>query len=69
MKIKLSTSEVYPVYSGYSGSGTGTEVEIDEDLWKSYLAAKSEFYDLLDQVEEIVLSQRGRLNYSSKNRP
>ena len=58
MKIKLTTSELYPVYVAADWTtDSGTEVDLPDGLWERYLAAKGVFYELLDEVDDIVLEQ------------
>ena len=59
MKIKLTTSELYPVFVEADWTTCrGTEVDLPDGLWERYLAAKGVFYELLDEVEDSVLAQR-----------
>lgn len=58
MKIRVSVSEVYPVFGEVCFENAYREVEINGNLWEDYLKAKGEFYDLLEQVEEVVDKQR-----------
>lgn len=55
MKIKLTTSELYPVYVA---TDWGIEIDLPDGLWERYLAAKGVFYELLDEVDDIVLEQQ-----------
>ena len=58
MKIKQTTSELYPVYVATDWTTCrGTEVDLPDGLWERYLAAKGVFYELLDEVDDIVLEQ------------
>ena len=66
MKIKLTTSELYPVYVATdwtTDSGRGylnalIEIDLPDGLWDRYFAAKGVFYELLDEVDDIVLEQQ-----------
>ena len=58
MKVRLITSDLYPVHSEAIRIENGTEVEIEDGLWRRYCYAKDEFYELLDEVEDVVLAQR-----------
>ena len=56
MKIKLTTSELYPVYVATDWTtDSGIEIDLPDGLWERYLAAKGVFYELLDEVDDIVL--------------
>lgn len=57
MKIKFSTSEIYPVYGQRIWTKPGTEIDIEQKLWEDYLKSRDVFEDLLDKVDEVVLSQ------------
>jgi len=58
MKIRLVAHEMYPVYRRADWTtGSGTEVEVSEELWDKYIEAKGEFYTYLDALEEVVLKQ------------
>ena len=58
MKIKLTTSELYPVYVATDWTtDSGIEIDLPAGLWERYLAAKGVFYELLDEVEDNVFEQ------------
>ena len=58
MKIKQTTSELYPVYVATDWTtDSGIEIDLPAGLWERYLAAKDVFYELLDEVDDNVFEQ------------
>ena len=58
MKIKQTTSELYPVYVATDWTtDSGIEIDLPAGLWELYLAAKGVFYELLDEVDDNVFEQ------------
>ena len=58
MKIKLTSALARVYVSTDWTTDRGIEVDLPDGLWERYLAAKGVFYELLDEVDDIVLEQQ-----------
>jgi hypothetical protein len=60
MKIHIHKTEYWPVYERADTDEEyySPEVEIDEDLWTKYMAAKDALDGLLSDVEEAIRAYR-----------
>jgi len=58
MKACLRTSELYPIYKEDSSPNKYSKyVDVPEDMWNQYLSAQAAFEDILDDMDDLVLSQ------------